>query len=141
MLLAYFRSNPEGIERELPEVLPPAKTSDENEEVSIDVKEKQKPDEAPRTILGGSISSDGHLMALCDDRKQLTLWKCEDWSLVNQWTIQRRANKVIFNNDSTAIFLAGMLSPNDLHQWFPNRFRISENCRFFFNYNVVDPKL
>lgn len=108
MLLAYFRSNPEGIERELPEVLPPAKTSDENEEVSIDVKEKQKPDEAPRTILGGSISSDGHLMALCDDRKQLTLWKCEDWSLVNQWTIQRRANKVIFNNDSTAIFLAGM---------------------------------
>ena len=111
------------IERELPEVLPSANTNDQSEDVSNDVSNgkqvAQKPDEAPRTILGGSISSDGRLMALCDDRKQLTLWRCEDWSLVNQWTIQRRANKVIFNNDSTAILLAGTFSMNDLHQWFP----------------------
>ena len=111
MWLAYFRNDAAVIERELPEVLPSANTNDQAEEVSNDASNgkqvAQKAEEAPRTILGGSISSDGRLMALCDDRKQLTLWKCEDWSLVKQWTIQRRANKVIFNNDSTAILLAG----------------------------------
>jgi hypothetical protein len=84
----------------------PAKNGDDGEDPK-ESKNKSADSEVPRTILGGNVSPDGSLLALCDDRKQLTLWKCEDWSLVNQWTLQRRANRVIFNSDSTAILLAG----------------------------------
>ena len=94
----------EGVERELPEALP-AKKSDEGEDTAV--KAKVDANQGSRTILGGCVSADGRQMALCDDRKQLTLWNCDDWSLVKQWTLQRRANKVAFNSDSSEILIAG----------------------------------
>jgi hypothetical protein len=100
----------DGTECELPEALP-AKKSDEPE---VPAEKSKTADEVSRSILGGSVSPDGRWMALCDDRKQLTLWNCEDWSLVNQWTLQRRANRVIFNSDATAIILAGEKSSSEL---------------------------
>ena len=103
-MLFRFSRTLEGVERELPEALP-AKKSDEGEDPAA--KAKAEANLIPRTILGGCFSADGRQMALCDDRKQLTLWNCGDWSLVKQWTLQRRANKVAFNADSSEIFIAG----------------------------------
>jgi len=95
----------DGLEHELPEAISPPKSTDDGEN-----NQEKKPDvsnDTSKTILGGNVSPDGRWMALCDDRKQLTLWNCQDWSLVKQWALQRRANRVIFSPDSTAILVAG----------------------------------
>jgi putative hemolysin len=76
----------------LPEAILPPKATEEAEK-----KADTKNGESSGNILGGCVSPDGRLMALCDDRKQVTLWSCNDWRLVHQWALQRRANRVIFN--------------------------------------------
>ena len=102
----FYFSSLDGIERDLPDVVLAAKNS---EEANSDPKKGDPASaEAQKTILGGCISPDGRLMALTDDRKQLTLWNCDDWSLVRQWALQRRANRVIFSNDSSEVLVAGI---------------------------------
>ena len=105
--LSFFSSRSlDGVERELPEVVLSVKNSEETN--SDPKKGNPAPTDDPRTILGGSVSSDGRLMALCDDRKQLSVWSCDDWSLVRQWPMQRRANRVIFSHDASAVLVAGI---------------------------------
>lgn len=106
--LSFFLRSLDGIERELPDVVLASKNSDET---NPDPKKGDPASlESSRTILGGGVSPDGRLMALCDDRKQLTLWSCDDWTLVHQWPLQRRANRVIFCKDSSGILVAGIVT-------------------------------
>ena len=46
-------------------------------------------------------------MALCDDHKQLTLWRCEDWTLERRWQAEKRANAVAFDRKGERILIAG----------------------------------
>ena len=60
----------------------------------------------PLRILCGSFSRTGSYLALCDDHKQMTVWNTQDWSLVKQWNLVRRANKVVFDKEDQ-ILIAG----------------------------------
>ena len=102
----FWSRNLVGVDYELPEAIFPPKNTDEVE----NNQEKKKPDpfsDTVKAILAGSISPDGRWMALCDDRKQITLWNTVEWTLAKQWPLQRKANRVIFSPDSSAVLVAG----------------------------------
>ena len=72
-----------------------------------DVNEGPQPIKENLRILCACSSPCGQYFALADDHKQLTVWKWEDKSLVKQWNILRRANRILFDNDSKSVLVAG----------------------------------
>ena len=63
----------------------------------------QPESEAPPRILCGAFSPSGSLLAVADDHKQVTVWRCRDRSLLRQWNAQRRANSVIFHGEGAIL--------------------------------------
>ena len=48
--------------------------------------------------------------AVCDDKKNVTVWKSENWNeFYKQWPLPTRANTISFTNDSEKILIAGKL--------------------------------
>jgi hypothetical protein len=72
-----------------------------------DINEAPQPSKANLRILCGAFSSCGEYFALADDHKQLTVWNWKTLSLVKQWNVIRRANKVIFDKESKSVLVAG----------------------------------
>eukprot|EP00095_Tigriopus_kingsejongensis_P004421 maker-scaffold1224_size54636-snap-gene-0.12 protein:Tk04421 transcript:maker-scaffold1224_size54636-snap-gene-0.12-mRNA-1 annotation:"trna (guanine-n -)-methyltransferase subunit wdr4" len=65
----------------------------------------QPESDEPLRILCGRYSSDGTLLALCDDQKQITIWDTKNWTLKQQCNLTRRANQVVFQG-SEKVFVA-----------------------------------
>ena len=63
----------------------------------------QPESDVPPRILCGAVSPSGSLLAVCDDHKQMTVWKCSDRTLVRQWNVQRRANSVVFHGEDSIL--------------------------------------
>ena len=83
-----------------------------------DVQEVPQPQKENLKILASALSKCGQYVALADDHKQLTVWqwKQEDGNLklIKQWNIVRRANKIIFDESSTNVLIAGNMRDNRL---------------------------
>ena len=48
--------------------------------------------------------------AVCDDKKNVTVWRSENWNeFYKQWSLPTRANAISFTNDSEKILIAGQL--------------------------------
>ena len=48
--------------------------------------------------------------AVCDDKKNVTVWRSENWNeFYKQWSLPTRANAISFTNDSDKILIAGQL--------------------------------
>ena len=63
----------------------------------------QPESDVPPKILCGAFSPGGSLLALCDDHKQMTVWRCSDRALLRQWNVQRRANSVAFHGEDAIL--------------------------------------
>lgn len=63
----------------------------------------QPESDVPPRILCGAFSPSGSLLAVCDDHKQMTVWKSSDRTLLRQWHVQRRANSVVFHGEDAIL--------------------------------------
>ena len=59
-------------------------------------------------ILCSAVSNCGQFLAFADDHKQLTIWTF-DGILKKQYNLVRRANKVIFDKNSSSVIIAGKI--------------------------------
>ena len=98
LTIFFFRfENDESI-HEIPDPLP---RTDVNEVPQV-AKENLR-------ILCSAVSACGQFLAFADDHKQLTIWSFQGKknTLLKQYNLVRRANKVIFDKTSSAILVAG----------------------------------
>ena len=90
----YFRFENESIQA-IPDPLP---RTDVNEVPQV-AKENLR-------VLCSAVSVCGQFVAFADDHKQLTIWSFPEKTLLKQYNLVRRANKVIFDKTASAILVA-----------------------------------
>ena len=102
MLENIFFSHVEEIEMPEPKIDPEA-----------EVKKKQpQPDTGePLRITCGNLDEPNNLLALCDDQKQVVIWKYDEslstFTLCYQWNLNKKATSVIFSKDGKSVITAG----------------------------------
>jgi len=72
----------------------------------IQSKEDEKDIEESSNISCSAVSSNSNLLALCDESKQVTLWKLPEAELISQRNLQRRATRALFTQDSKGLLVA-----------------------------------
>jgi len=72
----------------------------------VQSKEDEKDIEESSNISCSAVSSDSNLLALCDESKQVTLWKLPEAELISQRNLQRRATRALFTQDSKGLLVA-----------------------------------
>jgi len=72
----------------------------------VQSKEDEKDIEESSNISCSAVSSNSNLLALCDESKQVTLWKLPEAELISQRNLQRRATRALFTQDSKGLLVA-----------------------------------
>jgi len=72
----------------------------------IQSKEDEKDIEESSNISCSAVSPNSNLLALCDESKQVTLWKLPEAELISQRNLQRRATRALFTQDSKGLLVA-----------------------------------
>jgi len=72
----------------------------------VQSKEDEKDIEESLNISCSAVSSNSNLLALCDESKQVTLWKLPEAELIGQRNLQRRATRALFTQDSKGLLVA-----------------------------------
>jgi len=72
----------------------------------VQSKEDEKDIEESSNISCSAVSSNSNLLALCDESKQVTLWKLPEAELISQRNLQRRATRALFTHDSKGLLVA-----------------------------------
>ena len=59
-------------------------------------------------ITCASLSKCHEYFAVCDDKKNVTVWQSKNWKeFYKQWTLPTKAYAVCFSNDSDRLLVAG----------------------------------
>ena len=78
-----------------------------------DITEVPQPPKENLRILCSVFSACGNFLAMADDHKQVTIWKCwekaQPITLMKQCNLVRRANKLIFDANGHSVLIAGKL--------------------------------
>jgi len=72
----------------------------------VQSKEDEKDIEESSNISCSAVSPNSNLLALCDESKQVTLWKLPEAELISQRNLQRRATRALFTQDSKGLLVA-----------------------------------
>jgi len=88
--------------KEVPKPVDTVKDTENEDSKENEFKKKTEPNK----INSCCISACGKLLAVCDDYKQISVWRVPCLSLVYQQNLVRKASKVIFSPDSKHILVA-----------------------------------
>jgi len=72
----------------------------------IQSKEDEKDIKESSNISCSAVCPNSNLLALCDESKQVTLWKLPEAELISQRNLQRRATRALFTQDSKGLLVA-----------------------------------
>jgi len=72
----------------------------------IQSKEDEKDITESSNISCSAVCPNNNLLALCDESKQVTLWKLPEAELISQRNLQRRATRALFTQDSKGLLVA-----------------------------------
>ena len=72
----------------------------------IQSKEDEKDIKESSHISCSAVCPNSNLLALCDESKQVTLWKLPEAELISQRNLQRRATRALFTQDSKGLLVA-----------------------------------